>query len=169
MRSSASCWPWSAWPTRPTASPTATGSRSTSASIRNSIDRSAAGLLAMEVGEFGEGRHLPVRLHRLVGGACGAEVAFGGAPVDPGGGEAGGLGRDMIGEQALGRVQQALLSHAENRQALQQDLEVARRRLVGADVLGGDDEVEFDSEPAVAVRERGAVYVRGDGALSLVS
>src|SRR5262245_20833109 len=149
MRSWRSCWRSSAWPTKPTALPTAIASKWTRASSRSSIERSAAGLFAVEVGEFGQGRHLPVRLHRLVGCTGGTEVALGGAAVDPGGSEAEALGRNVVVEQALGRVQQPLLAHAERGDALQQDLEVAWRRLVGADVLSGDDQVELDAQSAV--------------------
>ncbi len=80
-------------------------------------------------------------------------------PIDPGGGEACGVGGHVIVEQALRGVQDILPLDAEFRDVLQQIGEVAWVRLVGTDILGGVDRIERHAEPAVAGGETVAVDI----------
>ncbi len=71
----------------------------------------------------------------------------------------------MVVEEALGDVQQLLARDAHLVDFREQRLEVARVRLVGADVLGGQDRVELNSQPPVAAGEGLPVDVREDDQL----
>ena len=66
---------------------------------------------------------------------------------------------DVVVEEALGDVQDALPGQAE---ALDRELEVAVGGLVGARLLGGDDDVELDAEPPPRGLEEVVVAVRHD-------
>ena len=56
------------------------------------------------------------------------------------------VGRTVIVKQALGHVQHFALLDTERPQLRQHVLEIAIRRLVGADILGRKDRVELDPE-----------------------
>ena len=67
------------------------------------------------------------------------------------------LARDVVVEEALGGVEDAVARHVDRRE---RELERRGARLVGARLLGGDDPVERDAEAAVREREEVAVAVR---------
>ncbi len=87
------------------------------------------------------------------------------APVDPDRRQPDRGGRLVVVVQRLRDVEQLVLGDADRADRVEQGGEVLRARLVGADVLGGDDEVELDAEPLVARGERRPVDVGEDDQL----
>ena len=73
--------------------------------------------------------------------------------IDPDSRQPEALGGCVVVEQALGDVEDALGSHTVGSEPLEQGREVARVRLVRADLLGGDDPVERDAEAAIRCGE----------------
>ena len=87
------------------------------------------------------------------------QAPLGGPPVDPGGIETHPLGRHVVVEEALGHMQYLLGRRPD---PLQGQLEVVRRGLVGAGLLGGDDVVELHLQVPGRQGEQPVVYVRDD-------
>ncbi len=72
---------------------------------------------------------------------------------DPAGGEAMRVRRPVVVEHALGRMQDLVLLNPERLELRQHVLEIAARRFVGTNVLGGVDRVEVDLQLLVAARK----------------
>jgi hypothetical protein len=72
-------------------------------------------------------------------------------------------------EQALGDVQQPGFSDPQSGRLVQQHGEVAIRRLVGTDVLSGQDHVEDNAQTPVAGHERLPIDVREDYQLEVLA
>src|SRR5664280_1472687 len=117
------------------------------------------------VGERTHRREGPVRGHVSGRGRCGAPAGVGVTAVDPHRRQARGLGRHVVVEQALRHVQQLPLADPEPGEFAGQRLEVAGGRLVGADVLRGEDAGEGDAQTLVRAGEAGPVHVGQDDEL----
>src|SRR6476661_11133231 len=87
------------------------------------------------------------------------------AAVDPDAGQVISLRRTVIVEERLGDVDQVVLADPDRADLGEEAVEVALCRLVGADVLGGDDQIEVDAEFGITLRKRGAIDIREDDQL----
>ena len=104
----------------------------------------------MRLDEGGEGFETEVDTH-VDGGRHGRAQAFFSRPsVDPARRKPRPACLHMVVKDALGGVQDVGLGDALGDQMFDQIGEIARVRLVRADILGGVDPVEFDAEPGVA-------------------
>lgn len=122
----------------------------------------------MRLGELGQALEMEIDLGRVLWEHGGAAARLAEAPVDPGAREARFLRRHMVVMQALRRVQDIGLADTElGIEMREQEGEVARIRLVGADILGRIDRVEGDAELAVAGGEAGTVDIRQDDELEV--
>src|SRR5665647_3899215 len=99
------------------------------------------------IGESGHRGERPVRRdgRRRFWGRTPARLRM--TAIDPYRRQTGCLGRHVVVEQALRDVQQLALADAQASRLRSERLEVARRRLVRADVLGGHDAHEGHAEP----------------------
>ena len=132
-------------------------------------DGRAAQVALMQRDEISHTRDLEIgssSIARFIRSGHGAPAADVLATVDPQCLQAHRFGGEDVMEDTLRRMQDLVLADTQRLlQISKRIVEIADVRLIGADVLRGDDPVELDAEFLVALGEGGSVDVRDDDEL----